>query len=133
MKEKIFDDMNPGPFKARVDERFHKLGQDCPDNGWVEGYLYRDLNGGEVAPFIFNCPCRWRVVEETIAPIGFGIIEWKTGTPEAITDGPYHLVTIKGKNANFVSIDTFEKGHWRSGMNVIAYCPILSIKPPKED
>ena len=57
MKEKIFDDMNAGPFKAKVDERYHKLGQDCPDDGWVTGYLLRDLHHGEILPHIFNCPC----------------------------------------------------------------------------
>ena len=76
MKEKIFDDMNAGPFKAKVDERYHKLGQDCPDDGWVTGYLFRDLHKGEVLPHIFNCPCTWVVKEETIEPVGFHIAQW---------------------------------------------------------
>ena len=76
MKEKIFEMSEYGPFKAKVDERFHKLGQDCPDDGWVAGYLYRDLCGGEIVPIIFNAPCRWRVVEETIEPVGFHIAQW---------------------------------------------------------
>ena len=76
MKEKIFEISEHGPFKAKVDERFHKLGIDCPDDGWVTGYLFRDLDRVEVAPFIFNCPCRWRVVEETIEPVGFHIAKW---------------------------------------------------------
>ena len=76
MKEKIFEMSEHGPFRAKVDERFHKLRQDCPDDGWVTGYLYRDLHNGEVLPHIFNCPCRWIVQEETIEPVGFHIAQW---------------------------------------------------------
>lgn len=76
MKEKIFEISEHGPFRAKVDERFHKLGQDCPDDGWVTGYLLRDLHKGEVLPHIFNCPCTWVVKEETIEPVGFHIAQW---------------------------------------------------------
>ena len=75
MKE-IFPIRDNGPFKAKVDGRFHKLGQDCPDDGWVDGYLLRDLRKGEVLPHIFNCPCTWVVKEETIEPVGFHIAQW---------------------------------------------------------
>ena len=76
MKEKIFEMSEHGPFRAKVDERFHKLGFDCPEDGWVNGYLVRDLHRGEVLPHIFNCPCSWVVQEETIEPVGFHIAEW---------------------------------------------------------
>lgn len=75
MKE-IFPIDKEGPFKARVDERYHKLGHDCPADGWVSGYLIRDLHNGEILPHIFNCPCTWVVQEETIEPVGFQIAEW---------------------------------------------------------
>ena len=75
MKE-IFPIDKEGPFKAKVDERFHKLGLDCPEDGWVHGYLTRDLYRGEVLPHIFNCPCWWIVQEETIEPVGFYIAQW---------------------------------------------------------
>lgn len=76
MKEKIFEMSEHGPFRAKVDERFHTLGLDCPEDGWVHGYLTRDLHRGEILPHIFNCPCWWIVQEETIEPVGFHIAQW---------------------------------------------------------
>lgn len=37
-----------------------------PENGWVEGYYLQDLDNGVVKHYIFNCPCRWEVVPDTI-------------------------------------------------------------------
>lgn len=37
-----------------------------PENGWVEGYYLQDLDNGEVKHYIFNCPCRWEVVPESV-------------------------------------------------------------------
>lgn len=37
-----------------------------PENGWVEGYYLQDLDNREVKHYIFNCPCRWEVVPESV-------------------------------------------------------------------
>lgn len=37
-----------------------------PENGWVEGYYLQDLDNGVVKHYIFNCPCCWEVVPDTI-------------------------------------------------------------------
>lgn len=65
-KEKFTCDTSDGPFKAKVNTKYHKLGQDCPDDGIVTGWLYMDLHEGIVQPVIFNCPCRWIVEKDSI-------------------------------------------------------------------
>ena len=142
MKTKIFDDMNAGPFKAKVDERYYKLGHDCPDDGWVHGYLYRDLHNGEVLPHIFNCPCSWIVQEETIEPVGFHIAQWikvEDGLPE---EGRLCLIKLKG---GLITVSAFEivlddKGKEFGAFAVDgSYYTInfithwMPIVPPKED
>ena len=37
-----------------------------PENGWVEGYYYQDLDNGVVKHYIFNCPCCWEVIPESV-------------------------------------------------------------------
>lgn len=37
-----------------------------PENGWVEGYYLQDLTQGEMRSYIFNCPCYWEVIPETV-------------------------------------------------------------------
>ena len=37
-----------------------------PENGWVEGYYLQDLTQGEMRSYIFNCPCSWEVIPETV-------------------------------------------------------------------
>lgn len=37
-----------------------------PENGWVEGYYLQDLTQGEMRSYIFNCPCYWEVLPETV-------------------------------------------------------------------
>ena len=37
-----------------------------PENGWVEGYYFQDLTQGEMRSYIFNCPCYWEVIPETV-------------------------------------------------------------------
>lgn len=138
MKEKIFDDMNAGPFRAKVDERYHKLGQDCPDNGWVTGYLYRDLCGGEIVPIIFNAPCRWRVQEETIEPVGFHIAQWikvEDRLPEYNT-----ICFVRTNYGTYRAVEYIAKANSDKGCFVtelgILYCEVthwMPIVPPKED
>lgn len=142
MKEKIFDDMSAGPFKAKVDERFHKLGQDCPDDGWVTGYLYRDLHNGEVLPHIFNCPCRWIVQEETIKPVKFYIAEWIEVDDKLPEVGEYVLCATKGGkymiNSMYIPKDCKGKvlgpKEWRGSSSVKdSITHWQEIVPPKED
>lgn len=142
MKEKIFDDMNAGPFKAKVDERFHKLGHDCPDNGVVTGYLYRDLHNGEVLPHIFNCPCRWIVQEETIEPVGFHIAQWIKVEDRLPEINEYVLCATKGGkymiNSMYIPKDCYGKvlglKEWRGSSKVAeSITHWMPIVPPKED
>lgn len=37
-----------------------------PENGWVEGYYFQDLTQGEMRHYIFQPPCSWEVVPETV-------------------------------------------------------------------
>lgn len=37
-----------------------------PKNGWVEGYYFQDLTQGEMRSYIFQPPCSWEVIPETI-------------------------------------------------------------------
>ena len=37
-----------------------------PENGWVEGYYFQDLTQGEMRSYIFQPPCSWEVVPETV-------------------------------------------------------------------
>lgn len=37
-----------------------------PENGWVEGYYLQDLTQGEMRSFIFQPPCNWEVIPETV-------------------------------------------------------------------
>lgn len=37
-----------------------------PENGWVEGYYLQDLTQGEMRSYIFQPPCSWEVIPETI-------------------------------------------------------------------
>ena len=37
-----------------------------PENGWVEGYYLQDLTQGEMRSYIFQCPCQYEVIPETV-------------------------------------------------------------------
>ena len=37
-----------------------------PENGWVEGYYVQDLAQGEMRNYIFQPPCCWEVIPETV-------------------------------------------------------------------
>lgn len=50
-------------FRAKV--KHHDLITN-PENGWVEGYYLQDITQGETRSYIFNCPCTWDVVPETV-------------------------------------------------------------------
>lgn len=50
-------------FKAKVK---HHDPMTNPETGWVEGYYIQDLTQGEMRSYIFNCPCYWEVIPETV-------------------------------------------------------------------
>ena len=140
--KKIFDDMDKGPFRAKVDERFHKLGHDCPADGWVSGYLLRDLHNGEILPLIFNCPCTWVVQEETIEPVGFQITEWIKVEDRLPEIDEYVLcATKRGKyiiNSMYIPKDSYGKvlgpKEWHGSSSVKdSITHWQEIVPPKED
>lgn len=37
-----------------------------PENGWVEGFYYQDLDNGIVKHYIHNCPCVWEIDPSTV-------------------------------------------------------------------
>ena len=37
-----------------------------PENGWAEGYYFQNLTQGEMRSFIFQPPCTWEVIPETV-------------------------------------------------------------------
>ena len=37
-----------------------------PDNGWVEGFYYQDLDNSEVKHYIFNAPMTWEIDPSTL-------------------------------------------------------------------
>lgn len=37
-----------------------------PENGYVEGFYYQDLDNGVVKHYIFNCPMTWEVYPATV-------------------------------------------------------------------
>ena len=37
-----------------------------PENGYVEGFYYQDLDNGAVKHYIFNCPMKWEVDPSTV-------------------------------------------------------------------
>ena len=37
-----------------------------PENGWAEGYYFQDLTQGEMRSFIFQPPCNWDIIPETV-------------------------------------------------------------------
>lgn len=131
MKE-IFPIDKEGPFRAKVDERYHKLGHDCPDDGWVNGYLLRDLHNGEILPHIFNCPCTWVVKEETIEPVGFHIAEWVKVEDRLPNIGKWVIVYYK---VGIVGIGYLGVDGWVSDNDKEIATPNywLPIVPPKED
>ena len=40
--------------------------QTNPENGYVEGFYYQDLDNGVVKHYIFNCPMTWEVDPATV-------------------------------------------------------------------
>ncbi len=54
-----------------------------PDDGWVYGFYYQDLDNGEIKHYIISCPMIWKVIPETVSQYtglrdrnGVDIYEW---------------------------------------------------------
>lgn len=105
-----------------------------PENGYVEGFYYQDLDNGVVKHYIFNCPMTWEVDPSTVRII------WHDDLPEYInpvttTDDIKELQKklvqtcidfIKEKNlTDIVAVrfnvdgleDSIEFGEWTPGMD----------------
>lgn len=54
-------------FKAKV---LNPHPSSNPENGWVEGFYYQDLDNGVIKHYIHNCPMTWEVDPSTIKQIG---------------------------------------------------------------
>lgn len=50
-------------FRAKVK---HHNPMTNPENGWVEGFYFQDLTQGEMRSYIFQPPCSWEVIPETV-------------------------------------------------------------------
>lgn len=37
-----------------------------PDDGWVYGFYYQDLDKGEIKHYIKSCPMDWEIIPETV-------------------------------------------------------------------
>ena len=105
-----------------------------PENGYVEGFYFQDLDNGVVKHYIFNCPMTWEVDPSTVRII------WHDDLPEYInpvttTDDIKELQKklvqtcidfIKEKNlTDIVAVrfnvdgleDSIEFGEWTPGMD----------------
>ncbi len=52
-------------FKAKVKGEIDPM--IMPSDGWVEGWVFQDLDGGIVKTYIHSCPCVWEVDEDTVS------------------------------------------------------------------
>lgn len=50
-----------------------------PDDGWVYGFYYQDLDKGEIKHYIKSCPMDWEIIPETVGQFT-GLYD-KDGTP----------------------------------------------------
>lgn len=105
-----------------------------PENGYVEGFYYQDLDNGVVKHYIFNCPMTWEVDPATVRIIKHDDLP-KYMNPVTTTDNikelQQHLVQtcidfIKEKNLTDIDAvrfnvdgleDSIEFGEWTPGMD----------------
>lgn len=105
-----------------------------PENGYVEGFYYQDLDNGVVKHYIFNCPMTWEVDPATVRIIKHDDIP-KYMNPVTTTDNIKELQQrlvqtcidfIKEKNLTDIDAvrfnvdgleDSIEFGEWTPGMD----------------
>lgn len=105
-----------------------------PENGYVEGFYYQDLDNGVVKHYIFNCPMTWEVDPATVRIIKHDDLP-KYMNPVTTTDNIKELQKklvqtcidfIKDKNLTDIDAvrfnvdgleDSIEFGEWTPGMD----------------
>lgn len=105
-----------------------------PENGYVEGFYYQDLDNGVVKHYIFNCPMTWEVDPATVRIIKHDDLP-KYFNPVTTTDNIKELQKklvqtcidfIKEKNLTDIDAvrfnvdgleDSIEFGEWTPGMD----------------
>ena len=105
-----------------------------PENGYVEGFYYQDMDNGVVKHYIFNCPMTWEVDPTTVRIIKHDDLP-KYINPVTTTDDikalQQQLVQtcidfIKEKNLTDIDAvrfnvdgleDSIEFGEWTPGMD----------------
>ena len=105
-----------------------------PDNGYVEGFYYQDLDQGVVKHYIFNCPMCWEVDPSTVRMIrhdDLPVYENPVTQKEDIKELQKRLVQtcidfVKEKNLTDIDAvrfnvdglgDSIEFGEWTPGMD----------------
>ena len=105
-----------------------------PENGYVEGFYYQDLDNGVVKHYIFNCPMTWEVDPVTVRIIRHDDLpkyENPVTTTNDIKELQVRLVQtcidfIKEKNLTDIDAvrfnvdgleDSIEFGEWTPGMD----------------
>ena len=105
-----------------------------PENGYVEGFYYQDLDNGVVKHYIFNCPMKWEVDPATVRIIRHDDLqkyENPVTTTNDIKDLQQRLVQtcidfVKEKNLTDIDAvrfnvdgleDSIEFGEWTPGMD----------------
>lgn len=105
-----------------------------PENGYVEGFYYQDLDNGVVKHYIFNCPMTWEVDPATVRIIKHDDLP-KYMNPVTTTDNIKELQQrlvqtcidfVKEKNLTDIDAvrfnvdgleDSIEFGEWTPGMD----------------
>ena len=105
-----------------------------PENGYVEGFYYQDLDNGVVKHYIFNCPMTWEVDPATVRIIRHDDLHEYINpvtTSDDIKELQKKLVQtcidfIKEKNLTDINAvrfnvdgleDSIEFGEWTPGMD----------------
>lgn len=105
-----------------------------PENGYVEGFYFQDLDNGVVKHYIFNCPMTWEVVPATVRIIRHDDLpkyDNPVTTTEDIKELQQRLVQtcvdfVKEKNLTDINAvrfnvdgleDSIEFGEWTPGMD----------------
>ena len=118
--------------------------QTNPDNGYVEGFYYQDLDNGVVKHYIFNCPMTWEVDPATIRIIRHDDLHEYINpvtTTDDIKELQKRLVQtcidfIKEKNLTDIDAvrfnvdgleDSIEFGEWTPGMD--SYIGVEGLQP----
>ena len=88
-----------------------------PENGWVEGYYLQDLTQGEMRSYIFNCPCYWEVIPETVGQFT-GMFDY---SKKEIWEGDIvHMKEIGGYGYEYIGVVKYYEKDCRFGIDLTA-------------